>query len=457
MEQTEIGSDAHHRHRRPPHRAADAAPGGRGRGRGAPGCMWSPWPPARSRCGRRPTVDERYARMIEMFGIVARQQLTCGQHIHVSVDSPDEGVAALDRIRGLAAACSRRCPRTRRTGRARTPATPATGRSPGASGRPRVRPRRSVTRRLSPGDRRAAGDRRRDGRRDDLFRRPAVRALPDAGDPGAGRLHRCGRAALIAALARALVDTAAAEWRHGPAARRDQDRGAARRHLARRPVRASAGDLLDHRDRACRARLGDGGRAGRARASRRCGRNGDLDFVLEASPACARTAPAPTCSAPSSRAAGCSPTSCRTPRSAPSPDRCEWADSAGRSAGSVTRSCGAGPGSSPSPGRAFRSSGPGAIPSTSRGAGRLGLRRSLDDDRAADFAGRADDLEPTDASAGRCRRDSDPESLCRSTLRCSAASRSTTSASSPSSSSSGVGNASSPSSLASISCCSSTR
>ena len=34
----------------------------------------------------------------DMFGIIARQQLTCGQHIHVSINSPDEGIAALDRI-----------------------------------------------------------------------------------------------------------------------------------------------------------------------------------------------------------------------------------------------------------------------------------------------------------------------------------------------------------------------
>jgi carboxylate-amine ligase len=45
------------------------------------------------------TPGERYARMQAAFGLVARQELTCGMHIHVSVDSPDEGVAAIDRIR----------------------------------------------------------------------------------------------------------------------------------------------------------------------------------------------------------------------------------------------------------------------------------------------------------------------------------------------------------------------
>ena len=37
--------------------------------------------------------------MTEKFGLLARQQLTCGQHVHVSIESPEEGVAVLDRIR----------------------------------------------------------------------------------------------------------------------------------------------------------------------------------------------------------------------------------------------------------------------------------------------------------------------------------------------------------------------
>ncbi len=45
------------------------------------------------------TDDERYARMNDEFGLLARQQLTCGQHVHVGVESRDEGVAVLDRIR----------------------------------------------------------------------------------------------------------------------------------------------------------------------------------------------------------------------------------------------------------------------------------------------------------------------------------------------------------------------
>ncbi|MCW2495764.1 MAG: putative glutamate--cysteine ligase 2 [Jatrophihabitans sp.] len=46
----------------------------------------------------RTTADERYRRMTETFGMVARQQLTCGMHVHVSVESPEEGVAVIDRV-----------------------------------------------------------------------------------------------------------------------------------------------------------------------------------------------------------------------------------------------------------------------------------------------------------------------------------------------------------------------
>jgi carboxylate-amine ligase len=46
----------------------------------------------------RTTVDHRYRCMTEAFGLVAREQLTCGMHVHVSVESPEEGVAVIDRV-----------------------------------------------------------------------------------------------------------------------------------------------------------------------------------------------------------------------------------------------------------------------------------------------------------------------------------------------------------------------
>lgn len=46
-------------------------------------------------------VDKpRYLQMAEHFGLTADEQLTGGCHVHVSVESDDEGVGVLDRIRG---------------------------------------------------------------------------------------------------------------------------------------------------------------------------------------------------------------------------------------------------------------------------------------------------------------------------------------------------------------------
>lgn len=45
------------------------------------------------------TPKPRYGAMVEHFGLTTSEQLTCGCHVHVSIDSPDEGVAVLDRIR----------------------------------------------------------------------------------------------------------------------------------------------------------------------------------------------------------------------------------------------------------------------------------------------------------------------------------------------------------------------
>jgi carboxylate-amine ligase len=45
------------------------------------------------------TPNERYERMQRHFAVVAREQLSCGLHVHVSVESRAEGVAAIDAIR----------------------------------------------------------------------------------------------------------------------------------------------------------------------------------------------------------------------------------------------------------------------------------------------------------------------------------------------------------------------
>jgi glutamate---cysteine ligase / carboxylate-amine ligase len=45
------------------------------------------------------TPDPRYQEMASAFGITAREQLTCGCHVHVAVESPEEAVGAIDRMR----------------------------------------------------------------------------------------------------------------------------------------------------------------------------------------------------------------------------------------------------------------------------------------------------------------------------------------------------------------------
>ena len=45
------------------------------------------------------TPNPRYAAMQERFGLTVSDQLTCGMHVHTFVESPEEGVAVLDRIR----------------------------------------------------------------------------------------------------------------------------------------------------------------------------------------------------------------------------------------------------------------------------------------------------------------------------------------------------------------------
>ncbi len=45
------------------------------------------------------TPDSRYRAMAELLKLTAAEQLTCGCHVHVAVTDDDEGVAVLDRIR----------------------------------------------------------------------------------------------------------------------------------------------------------------------------------------------------------------------------------------------------------------------------------------------------------------------------------------------------------------------
>jgi carboxylate-amine ligase len=42
--------------------------------------------------------QDRYQQITDTFGLTAQEQLTCGCHVHVEIGSPDEGVAVLDRV-----------------------------------------------------------------------------------------------------------------------------------------------------------------------------------------------------------------------------------------------------------------------------------------------------------------------------------------------------------------------
>lgn len=46
------------------------------------------------------TDKARYRRMEREYAVTAREQLTCGCHVHIEIADRDEGVVALDRIRG---------------------------------------------------------------------------------------------------------------------------------------------------------------------------------------------------------------------------------------------------------------------------------------------------------------------------------------------------------------------
>jgi carboxylate-amine ligase len=45
------------------------------------------------------SMNRRYQWLADQYGIATREQLVCGMHVHVGVESDDEGVAVLDRIR----------------------------------------------------------------------------------------------------------------------------------------------------------------------------------------------------------------------------------------------------------------------------------------------------------------------------------------------------------------------
>ena len=164
----------------------------------------------------------------------ARDQLTCGCHVHVEVADDEEGVRILDHLRPWTAVLLA-LSATARPGRARTPAT--------RSYRSQVWGRWPTAGPTAPfGD--AAGYRARDRRPaalghdprrgDGLLRRPPLVALPDRRGAGRDVCLDADDAALQAALVRGLAETRSPAGRRRPAAHR----AAAGRGLAGRALRA---------------------------------------------------------------------------------------------------------------------------------------------------------------------------------------------------------------------------
>jgi carboxylate-amine ligase len=161
------------------------------------------------------TPDPRYARMLERFGLTAQEQLTCGFHVHTFVESPEEGVAVLDRIRdklSVLTALSANSPfwNGLQTG-FESYRTQAWNRWPtaGPAGVYGTYPayRRLVTRLLDTGVMLDEGMLYFDAR--------LSRNHPTVEVRVADVCLRAEDAALIALLVRAMVETAGREWRDG--------------------------------------------------------------------------------------------------------------------------------------------------------------------------------------------------------------------------------------------------
>ncbi|HLH58565.1 MAG TPA: glutamate--cysteine ligase [Streptosporangiaceae bacterium] len=160
-------------------------------------------------------LDERYRRMAELYAMTAQEQLTCGCHVHVSVASEDEGVAVLDRIRPwlpplLAVSANSPFWQGRDSGYSsyrrqvwgRWPSSGPTG----LFGTPRVY-HETVSAMLETGALLDEGMVYFDARLSRRYPTVEIRV--------ADVCLRVTDAVLLASLARALVETAAREWRDG--------------------------------------------------------------------------------------------------------------------------------------------------------------------------------------------------------------------------------------------------
>ncbi len=199
--------------------------------------------------------NDRYRDMAEAFGQVARRGTTCGMHVHVAIESPEEGVRCLDRIAPwlpvlLATSSNSPFHEGRVTGYAswRTElwsTWPSAG--PTEAFGSLAGYRRACERMIASGAARDAGMLYFDARLSEGQPTVEVRVLDAVTDPA--------DVGLLAALVRALVETATGDWPPTLPVWRCEELRAARWRASRYGL---ADDLLDpvsHERRPARAVL----------------------------------------------------------------------------------------------------------------------------------------------------------------------------------------------------------
>jgi carboxylate-amine ligase len=190
------------------------------------------------------TGKSRYQKMADAFGLTAQEQLTCGCHVHVEISSAEEGIAALDRIGpwlAILLALSANSPFWQ--GRDSSYASfryQALGRWP-SSGPPGVfgsaqAYRQTVEQMVRTGTLLDASMMYFDARLSEHYPTIEIRVADVC-------LH-ADDAVLIAALARALVETETRQWRQGKPVR--QVRAELLRLAAWRASRSGLHDMLIH-------------------------------------------------------------------------------------------------------------------------------------------------------------------------------------------------------------------
>lgn len=184
----------------------------------------------------------RYREMARAFGLTASEQLTCGCHVHVEIASADEGVAVLDRAGpwlAILLALSANSPFWQGTDSSYASFRyQAWGRWPSAGPTEAFGSagayRETVRRMVRTGALLDAGMVYFDARLSEHYPTVEIRI--------ADVCLRAEDAVLIAALARALVETEARRWREGQPARRP--RAELLRLAAWRASRSGLGDVL---------------------------------------------------------------------------------------------------------------------------------------------------------------------------------------------------------------------